>query len=232
MVSPVSRCACLPRRGFLTQGLALGLSLAAPQLALAGPAASAEGAQARRSPQAAVRALQAGHARFQARAMRKYTYDIDAIQQRTAGAQAPFAAILACADSRVAVEFLFDQPLGELFVTRVAGNIVTPVVQASLEYAVQNLGVKAIMVLGHSGCGAVDAALKAGDIHASPLFPYLQPGLVPDDAAASVRKNARVQRDILLRDSALMRQRHQAGTLAVMSGVYDVGTGGMSFEPA
>ncbi|WP_043214259.1 carbonic anhydrase [Bordetella pseudohinzii] len=214
----------------MTQGLALGLSLAVPGLAMAGPAASAEGAEARRSPQAAVHALRAGHARFQARAMRHYTYDIDAIQQRTASAQAPFAAILACADSRVAVEFLFDQPLGELFVARVAGNIVTPAVQASLEYAVQKLGVKAVMVLGHSGCGAVSAALKAGDVHANPLFPYLQPGLVPGDPASSVRKNARAQRDILLQGSSLLRQRRQAGALAVISGVYDVGTGAMAFD--
>jgi carbonic anhydrase len=79
--------------------------------------------------------------------------------------QKPFAAILGCADSRVPPEIIFDQGLGDLFVVRVAGNAVDPFVTGSLEYAVDHLGVRLIVVLGHSGCGAVNAALKGMKEH-------------------------------------------------------------------
>jgi len=77
--------------------------------------------------------------------------------------QRPFAAILGCSDSRVPPELIFDQGLGDLFVVRVAGNVVDDVVLGSLEYAVAHLGVSLIMVLGHERCGAVEAALKGGE---------------------------------------------------------------------
>ena len=73
------------------------------------------------------------------------------------------AAVLACADSRVPIELVFDQGFGDIFVCRIAGNIATAEEVASLEYAVLELGVKVIMVMGHSSCGAVKAAL-AGEI--------------------------------------------------------------------
>lgn len=77
-----------------------------------------------------------------------------------AGGQDPFAAVLGCADSRVAVELLFDQGMGDLFVCRVAGNVVPPSIVSSMAFAVDSLGVDAIMVLGHEGCGAVGAAVQ------------------------------------------------------------------------
>jgi len=76
------------------------------------------------------------------------------------GGQNPFAAIVACSDSRVPVELLFDQGLGDLFVIRVAGNIVAPSQIGSVEFAAANLGSRLVVVLGHSNCGAVDATLK------------------------------------------------------------------------
>src|SRR5210317_2378060 len=75
--------------------------------------------------------------------------------------QNPFAVIVACSDSRVPVELLFDQGLGDLFVIRVAGNIVAPSQIGSVEFAATNLGTRLVVVLGHSKCGAVDAALQA-----------------------------------------------------------------------
>ena len=75
--------------------------------------------------------------------------------------QKPFAVILACSDSRVPVELIFDQGLGELFVIRVAGNIVAPSQIGSIEYAAARLGVRLVVVLGHSNCGAIEAALQA-----------------------------------------------------------------------
>src|SRR5262249_34537540 len=80
--------------------------------------------------------------------------------------QAPIAAIVGCADSRVSPELIFDHGVGDLFVVRVAGNVVSgagPIVKGSIEYAVAELGVKLIMVLGHSQCGAVKAAIAHSD---------------------------------------------------------------------
>jgi carbonic anhydrase len=82
-------------------------------------------------------------------------------QRPSADPQHPLAAVLSCADSRVPPEIIFDQGVGALFVTRVAGNTYTALVLESLEYAVKNLGVRLIVVMGHDQCGAVDAALKA-----------------------------------------------------------------------
>lgn len=86
-------------------------------------------------------------------------------------AQAPFAIVVACADSRVVPEFIFDTVLGELFVIRIAGNIITSEVEASIEYAVSQLGTKLVIVLGHQNCGAVTAkvdALKSNNKAATP----------------------------------------------------------------
>src|SRR5262245_39541798 len=79
-----------------------------------------------------------------------------------ADGQQPFAAVLGCSDSRVPVEVLFGQGPGQLFVVRVAGNVVAPTQLGSLEFAVRKLDVRLLMVLGHSGCGAVDATLEGG----------------------------------------------------------------------
>lgn len=83
-------------------------------------------------------------------------------RRELAAGQKPFAAILGCSDSRVVPEIIFDQGLGDLFVARVAGNIVDPALRASLGYAIDYLGVPLILVLGHTGCGAVQAALAPG----------------------------------------------------------------------
>ncbi len=82
----------------------------------------------------------------------------------TAG-QHPFAVVVGCADSRVPPEIIFDQGLGDLFVIRVAGNIVDDVVLGSIEYAVEHLGVPLVMVLGHESCGAVTASIQGGEPH-------------------------------------------------------------------
>jgi carbonic anhydrase len=82
----------------------------------------------------------------------------------TAG-QHPFAIMLSCSDSRVPPEIIFDQGLGDLFVIRVAGNVIDDVIVGSIEYAVEHLGVQLLMVLGHEQCGAVTAAVKGGEAH-------------------------------------------------------------------
>lgn len=94
-------------------------------------------------------------------------------------AQHPFAVILGCADSRVPPELLFDQGLGDLFDIRVAGNVVDDAVLGSIEYAVEHLGTKLIIVLGHEKCGAVSAAVEGGDVpgHLKALVAAIQPSV-------------------------------------------------------
>src|SRR5947207_15414655 len=93
--------------------------------------------------------------------MTSFNDDLKLLKEHTAEGQAPFASVLSCADSRVPVELVFDQTIGHLFVCRVAGNIATAALIASLEYGRAELGSQAIMVLGHGNCGAVDATIKA-----------------------------------------------------------------------
>src|SRR5690554_2066441 len=141
----------LSRRRLLAAGGAVGLLAVAP-----GGSLAAETPIEQPSAEEALERLLAGNARY---------VDNTPLQRpptdraSLAAGQAPFAAILACADSRVAPELVFDQGPGDLFVVRIAGNFVTDYVLASLEYAVASLNVPLIMVMGHSGCGAVGAAL-------------------------------------------------------------------------
>ncbi len=97
----------------------------------------------------------------------------------TAKGQHPFAAVFGCSDSRVPPEILFDQGMGDLFVTRTAGHVADDAVQGSLEYAVEHLSVRLIVVLGHDRCGAVEAALQAGHApgHIGALVNAIRPGL-------------------------------------------------------
>jgi carbonic anhydrase len=95
------------------------------------------------------------------------------------GGQNPFAVILGCADSRVPPELLFDEGLGDLFVIRVAGNIVDDAVLGSVEYSIEHLGTKLIVVLGHEKCGAVSAAVEGGEAagHLKALVAAIQPSV-------------------------------------------------------
>jgi len=114
-----------------------------------------------------------GNERFTHHQLTSVEHDLRMLKENTVEKQEPFAAVLACADSRVPIELMFDQTIGYIFVTRVAGNIVTPEIIASLEYAVAVLGVKVLLGLGHTGCGAVKAAMKADAVpgQISALYP-------------------------------------------------------------
>src|SRR4030095_7452259 len=133
-------------------------------------------AQTPLTPDTALRELMTGNERFDNNQLTSIEQDLRILKQNTVEKQEPFAAVLACADSRVPIELVFDQTIGHIFVTRVAGNIVTPHIIASLEYAVAVLGVKVLLVLGHTGCGAVKAAMKADTVpgQISALYQYLQ----------------------------------------------------------
>jgi carbonic anhydrase len=190
-------------------------------------------AQTTLSPAEALQELIAGNQRFLTNQLTSVQQDLRALRSHTADKQEPFAAVLACADSRVPVELIFDQTIGRLFVTRVAGNLVTPEIIASLEYAVAELGVKAILVLGHSNCGAVKAAIKAepvpGQISALYAPLHLAVEHSRGDVGQAIEMNAKVQAGLLRTSSTVIRAAVKAGTATVASGVYDLSTGNVSF---
>ena len=146
---------CLSRRAMLTGAAALA---AAPWAAGEALAQDSSAPQNAITPDAALKRLMDGNARYVAKT--PSVRDFGAGRAARAEAQYPVAAVLSCADSRVAPEFAFDQGAGDLFVVRLAGNFANDDGIASLEYAVRFLKVPLIMVLGHSSCGAVDAAIK------------------------------------------------------------------------
>ena len=189
-------------------------------------------AQSNLSPDAALQELLAGNQRFAANQLTSIEHDLVALRKRTAGKQEPFAAVLACADSRVPVELVFDQTIGHIFVARVAGNVATPEIIASLEYGVAVLGVKVLLVLGHSNCGAVKAAMTAEAVpgQISTLYAHLRRAV--EDSGGSLDKaivaNAKVQTELLRTSSTVIRDAVKAAKLRVDAGAYDLATGKVS----
>jgi len=131
------------------------------------------------------------------------------VKDKTVGKQEPFAGVLSCADSRVPVELVFDQTIGHIFVTRVAGNCVTPEIIASLEYGVAVLGVKVLVVLGHSSCGAVKAAMKADTVpgQISALYPHIRQAVEQSggDFDKAIQANTKIQAELLRTSSTVIR---------------------------
>ena len=111
------------------------------------------------SPEAALDRLMKGNARYVDGVSRRHDFKHE--REVFSGGQNPFAAVLSCADSRIAPEYCFDTARGDLFVCRIAGNFADEDIVASLEYAVQVLSTPLIMVLGHGSCGAIDATIKS-----------------------------------------------------------------------
>jgi carbonic anhydrase len=130
-------------------------------LVLAGLGASAQEPATSAGADAALAKLMAGNQRYLRHQEQRPNQSLARRKELGAG-QHPFAVILGCADSRVSPELLFDRGLGDLFVIRVAGNTVNDAVLGSVEYAVEHLGTKLVMVLGHEKCGAVSAAVEGG----------------------------------------------------------------------
>jgi carbonic anhydrase len=122
--------------------------------------------------------------------------------------QTPFAVVLTCADSRVAPEILFDAGLGELFVIRVAGNVANPSTIGSIEYAVQYLGTPLVLVLGHTHCGAICAAMSGEreSDNLGILLDFIEPALGPQDVDEVAIQNTRVQVERILAESAIVRE--------------------------
>jgi len=178
--------------------------------------------------------LLAGNQRFAVNQLTSIEHDLTMLKERTVDKQEPFAAVLFCADSRVPVELVFVQTIGHIFVTRVAGNLVTPEIIGSLEYGVAVLGVKALVVLGHSGCGAVKAAMKTDSVpgQISSLYPHLRQAVEQSGGSfeKAIEGNAKIQAELLRTSSTVIRDALKAENLKVAAGVYDLATGKVSLS--
>jgi carbonic anhydrase len=181
------------------------------------------------SPEAALQQLIDGNRRFAEGRMTSFAEDFDILKTKTAEKQEPFAAVLSCADSRVPVELIFDQSIGHLFVTRVAGNIATSAVIASLEYGVAVLGSRVLMVLGHGNCGAVEASIEAKAVpgQISALYPYIRPAVdqAGSDLDAAIKANARIQAALLRQSSPVLAEQIKQNQLKIVAAYYDLTSG-------
>lgn len=152
--------------------------------------------------------------------------------------QYPFATIVGCSDSRVATEIIFDQGFGDLFVARTAGQVMTQASYATLEYAYLNLGTKLIVVLGHSNCGAVAAAVQRPEdppSHIVSLINAIKPaalaveGMAGNQIELAVRQNVINQVQELRRLEAVLSRGYQKGDLLIVGAIYDLPTGNIEF---
>lgn len=164
--------------------------------------------------------------------------------------QRPFAIILGCSDSRTPVEILFDEGFGDLFVVRIAGNVVAPSVVGSIEFAASQYGTRLVVVLGHTGCGAVAATVKAiqsGDGHESKniraitdrISPHVEglvrtagPAMGPTLLREAIRVNVRASVDHLRHGSRLLEELVLAERVAVVGAEYELETGRVHFLDA
>ena len=204
-------------------GSGLGMEFALPSLALA---------QNPLSPDAALRELIAGNQRFTAGRLTAHEHDLDILKQHTIEKQEPFAMILSCADSRVPVELIFDQSIGHIFVTRIAGNFITPEVIASIEYGAAVLGTEVIVVMGHSGCGAVKAAIQAKEVpgQISALYSHIQPAVdqAGPNLEAAIRANAQIQAALLRKASTVVSGLLKENKLKVIAAYYSLASGSVT----
>lgn len=147
--------------------------------------------------------------------------------------QHPFAVIIGCADSRVPPEIIFDQGLGDLFIIRIAGNVIDNPGLGSIEYGVEHLGVTLVMVLGHEKCGAVDAALKGGEAagHIGSLVEAIKPAVEkaktePGDALDNaVKENVKMVVAQLKASKPILAEMVEKGKIKIIGTRYDLDTG-------
>lgn len=159
--------------------------------------------------------------------------------------QRPFAIVLGCSDSRTPVEILFDEGFGDLFVVRIAGNIVAPSVVGSIEFAAGQFGTRLVVVMGHTKCGAVGATVKAIETGENPesknimsitsrIAPHIhgiiRPGGEPVGMLReAIRANVRASVDHLRHGSTIIEELVSKGRVAVVGAEYDLETGAVEF---
>jgi len=226
------------KRRILTAAALVALTATAALRAQGAAAVQTQASQAEMTPAKAIALLKEGNARFAdgKGATRNYPAQVHA----TASGQYPFAAIVSCMDSRVPAEIVCDQGLGDVFNLREAGNVVDVDTLGGLEYAAKVVGVKLILVMGHSHCGAVKGAVDGVQLgNLTELLKKIQPAMTPPVPAAKskddayVQKvaeaNVRLQMKEIQEKSPVIRELVQAGKLGIAGAMYDIDTGKMTF---
>lgn len=194
------------------------------------------------SPDQALTFLKNGHKRFMSQKLRKDGQGPSEIAKLSSGQQ-PHTIVLSCSDSRVPPEVVFDQKLGEIFVVRTAGETIEPTSIASIEYAIEHLGTKLILVMGHSQCGAVKAALStadgqdAGSPNLNKLVADIHPRLKDFErkpastnyVAEGWANTSGVAKDLLKR-SKIISDKVAAGDVQIKTALYHIETGKVDFK--
>ena len=188
-----------------------------------------------KTPDEAIKLLAEGNARFAARTPQiRETAEIELLWSTGIYAnQEPFATVLGCADSRLAPELIFDQFVGDIFVVREAGNIAdSPTNLGSLEYSQAVLKSKVLVVLGHSDCGAVNAAFTNAEPGANiqSIIDVIKPGIAGATSLEdAIVRNVRAVKDQVRRDSTLLKEAELAGDFKVVGAYYDIKTATVRF---
>jgi carbonic anhydrase len=236
----LSRRRFLGQAGVVAGAAALGPAAAVAEAAKKNPQTGGK-APHPANPDAALKTLLKGNKRYQKNKLELRDYS--PVGEDRANKQKPFAAIITCADSRVSPTLIFDVERGNIFVSKVAGNSIDTGTLGSTEYGVAVLGVKLIMVLGHSDCGAIKSAIGVANGTAS--FPPAQFGaigpvvdlLVPPISALppadrttdnGVAANARYQAATIAEKGPIVKQAIAAGTIKVVAAVYNIANGKVS----
>jgi len=189
------------------------------------------------SPVEAISRLKEGNSRYTSGNLQ---HPGQTAEQRTelAKTQHPFAAIVSCSDSRVPPEIVFDQGLGDLFVVRVAGNVINEEGLGSIEYTVDHLGTRLILVLGHQRCGAVDAAKQTiaakgkAPGHIQSLVTAIKPAVeatAKDDLDTTIKANVKNVVQTLRSSTPILKAEVDSGKIQVVGGYYSLDTGAVTF---
>jgi carbonic anhydrase len=184
------------------------------------------------SPEQALMRLKSGNARYVTGQCVHPNQD-DLARTSVAKGQKPYAIVVGCADSRVPPEIVFDAGIGDLFVLRVAGNLVDNAVIGSIEYAVEHLGARLLIVMGHERCGAVKATLDgaAADGHVGALLEAIRPAVAKargkggDELDLAVRINAKLIAEELRSSKPILEERVKGKKLKVVAARYDLDSG-------
>jgi len=214
------------------------LSLLLAVVLVGGSALASESAH-KVTPEQALKNLMDGNQRFVQQQMTGVKLCAVGERQKLAASQAPYAIILSCSDSRVPPELIFDEGLGEIFVVRVAGNVLDPIVLGSIEYAAEHLGTPLIMVLGHERCGAVTATVDMhGEGHGNigaivkAVAPALKTAPKNDNKAMYVEgvisENVKLVKADLPVKSPVLAELIKSGKLKVVTGKYDLDDGSVA----
>ncbi len=228
----------IARRSVLKLATAAAAALAVTLHAFAAKAKAPPKPENVLSPDAALDRLMRGNARYVEGVSKRHDFKHE--REALSAGQNPFAAVLSCADSRIAPEYCFDTARGDVFVCRVAGNFASDDIVASFEYAVEVLNTPLIMVLGHGACGAVDATIKS--VKDGTTLPGHLPALVtaispaveavraePGDMLANaIRRNVILNVEKLKKAAPILSAAADAKKIRVVGGVYELGSGQVS----